>query len=211
MVKVYCKSLVTAARTSRVEALDRVPLTVSVDWLPDGTIKPRVYRTPDGTCYQVVRVTECVPLAFLKERGEGLRFKVIAKVIETPEPCAEISRTPYETHLYFEDSRFCEKNIVDGRYGHEGKTYVPVSMDVFPDGDYELTYFWFHNQRYQIEKTCEVEPRGAFHAGGLGLWHKVVARRVNENDDDDTDPEHPETRLAALYYEINKWFVSVKS
>lgn len=199
MVKIYCKQ----------QGGVICPLTVSIDWLPDGTIKPRMFWTPDGACNQVLYISECVPLSFLRERGEGLRFKVTAKVLETPDPCVEINNTPYETYLYFEDNRFCEKNIIDNRYGHAGKEYIPVSMDVFPDGDYELTYFWFHKERYQVEKTCDIELRGAFNAGGLGLWHKVMARKVNENDDEDPDPAHPETRPAALYYEINKWFVAV--
>lgn len=197
--KVYCKQM----------GGHRVPLTVSIDWLSDGSIKPLMYWTPDGTCYQITHVLECTPLAFLKDRGEGLRYRVQSKIIETPEPTSELDHSLCEAYLYFADNRFCEKNIVDNRYEHAGKAYVSVMMDVFFDGDYELTYFRFRGERYQVEKTYEVEPRASFHAGGLGLWHKVMARLVNEENDDDPDPQHPSTRLVALYYEINKWFVSV--
>lgn len=188
-----------------------VPLTVSIDWLHDGAIKPRVFWTPDGTCYQVLDIYECVPLAFLKSGGDGLRFKVLSKIIETSDTDMEINSSLYEMYIYFEDNRFCEKNIVDDRYGHAGKVFIQVTMDIFPDGDYELTYFHFRDKRYKVEKICEIKPRASFHAGGLGLRHKITARRVNETDDEDPDPVNPEVRPAALYYEINKWFVSVNA
>jgi len=60
-----------------------------------------------------------------------------------------------------------------------------------------------------VEKTIAVEPRGSFHAGGAGLWHKVEARLVNADDDKDPDPNKSVRRLAALYLELNKWFVSI--
>ncbi len=31
-----------------------VPLTVRLEWLPDGTINPLMFWTPDGACYEVV-------------------------------------------------------------------------------------------------------------------------------------------------------------
>ena len=189
----------------------RVPLTVRVDWLPDGSLRPRLYWLPDGTCCQVTHVYECMPLAFLKDRGEGLRFKVRAKVVETPDPYSELRLAQVEAYLFFEDGRFCEKNIVDARYGHAAKEYVPVSLDVFPDGGYELTHFWFHGTRYHVEKTLDVGPRGAYRAGGVGLRHEVEARRVGERGDDDPDPAYSVRRMAALYLEVNKWFVSVSA
>ena len=185
----------------------RVPLTIRIDWFPDGTIKPLLFWTPDGACYKVISQYQGVSLAFLKERGEGLRFEVTGEVIESDDEDLMYSR--YETYLYLADSRFYQKNIIDERYGHAGKEYIPVTLDVFPDGDYELVYFWCRGARYMIEKTIAVEPRGSFRAGGAGLWHKVEARLVNADDDEDPDPNKSVRRLAALYLELNKWFVSI--
>ena len=188
----------------------RIPLTVRIEWLPNGSIKPLMYWTQDGICCQIMHVYECTPLAFLKERGEGLRFKVRAEIIEMPEPDADPPFIQYATYLYLAEKRFCERNIVDGRYGHAGKEYIPVTMDVFPDGAYELVYFWVHGARYKVEKTIVIESRGAFRAGGVGLWHKVEARQINEDNDEDADPMNSVRRMAALYFEINKWFVAVE-
>lgn len=187
----------------------RVPLTIRVEWLPDGTIKPLMYWTPDGTCLNVVSRDAGVPLAFLKDRGVGLRFKVRGEVIETPEMDDDLLHTQHETYLYLSDSRFYQKNIIDERYGHAGKEYIPVTLDVFPDGDYELIYFQVRGERYMVEKTEDVEPRGSFHAGGVGLWHKVEARLINPDDDEDPDPDRTVRRPAALFWELNKWFVHV--
>lgn len=186
-----------------------VPLTIRLEWLPDGTIKPLMYWTQDGTCYKVISQAESVRLAFLQEHGEGLRFKVKSEIIDTPEPHSDLLHTLYETYLYMADKRFSERNIIDQRYGHAGKEFIPVTLDVFPDGDYEIIYFWVHGDRYMVEKTDDVEPRGSFHAGGVGIWHKVVARLINADDDDDPDPCKSVRRPAALYLELNKWFVTV--
>jgi hypothetical protein len=88
---------------------------------------------------------------------------------------------------------------------------VPVTLDVFPDAGYELVYFVARGTRYMVEKTVAVEPRGSFSAGGAGVWHKVEARQVNADDDEDPDPDKSAGRTAAVYFEINKWFVSVKT
>jgi hypothetical protein len=189
-----------------------IPLTVRIDWLPDGTVKPLMYWTPDGTCYKVLTHSSGVPLAFLKDGGEGLRYKLSSEIIETPEPEADfLLHTIHETYLYLADKRFSEKNIIDGRYGHAGKEYIPVTLDVFPDGDYELIYFWACGARYAVEKTCEVEQRGSFRAGGVGVWHKVTARLVGDDDDENPDPRVSVIRDAAVYLELNKWFVTVGS
>lgn len=186
---------------------ERVPLTVRIEWLPDGIIRPLMYWTPDGTCYRVISQSEGISLAFLKDRGEGLRFKVRAEIIETPDYDDDLLYTQYDTYLYLADKLFCAKNIVDERYGHAGKEYIPVTIDVFPDSDYELVYFWINGARYMVEKTIDVAPRGSFNAGGIGIWHKVDARQVNDYDDEDPDPYKSARRLAALYLELNKWFV----
>ena len=180
----------------------------SIDWLPDGAIKPLMYWTPDGSCYQVVHIYEMTPLALLKDSGTGIRFRVRADLTETRHHENPFAR--HETYLYFVDNLFCARNIVDERYGHAGKEYIPVTLDVFRNGDYELAYFWAQGARYMVEKTLEVGARGSFHAGGAGLWHKVEARLINANDDEDPDPERSVRRLAALYLELNKWFVTVK-
>ena len=82
-----------------------------------------------------------------------------------------------------------------------------MCSDVFPDSGYELIYFIVRGTRYIVEKTIFVEPRGSFHAGGIGVWHKVEARQVNTDDDEDPDPGKSIRRMAAIYFEINKWFV----
>lgn len=188
-----------------------VPLTVRIEWLPDGTIIPLLYWTPDGSCYKVNIIFECVPLPFLKDHGEGLRFRVRGEVIETPEYDDDmLLHAQEETYIYLADSRFYQKNIIDTRYKHAGKEYIPVTLDVFPDSDYELIYFSVHGERYMIEKTFDIAPRGSFKAGGVGIWHKVKARLINADDDEDPDPQKSVRRTAALYWELNKWFVCVE-
>lgn len=186
-----------------------IPLTVRIDWLPDGTIKPRMYWTPDGTCHKVVSLFEGVPIDFLKERGEGICFKVVGEITETPDSDDRLLSIQHETSLYLAHNRFTQKNVIDQRYGHSGKEYISVTLDIFPDGDYEIVYFVCRDARYKVEKTIMVEPRGSFYAGGVGLWHKVEARLVNADDDDDPDPHHSIQRLGSLYLEFNKWFVRV--
>lgn len=195
---------------SKYDGSTHIPLTVRIEWLPNGTIKPLMYWTPDGTCYNVNTIFECVPLSFLKERGEGLRYKVRGEVVETPDYDDDLLYSQEETYLYLSDSRFYQRNIIDERYVHEGKEYIPVTLDVFPDGDYELVYFSVHGERYMVEKTASIEPRGSFKTGGVGIWHKVRARLVNADDDDDPDPHKSVERMAALYWELNKWFVCVE-
>jgi len=187
----------------------RIPLTVRIDWFPDGTIKPRMFWTPDGSCYRVISLHEQVSLAFLKEHGEGMRFRVTGEVIETPEPDGDLLQIWYETYLYLADNRFYQKNIIDERYGHSGKEYVSVTLDIFPEGDYELVYFTCRGARYMVEKTLDIEPRGSYSAGGVGMWHKVEVRLVNVDNDDDPDPVISVRRLGSLYLEFNKWFVHV--
>ena len=171
-----------------------VPVTVRAEWLSTGKIIPRLYWTPDGSCHKIDRVYETVPMAFLKSRGEGLRFKIEATASDTD----HIRR---EFYLYLADNLFCGKNIIDSRYEHESKEFIPVTLDIFPNCEYELIDFEARGVKYAVEKTIAVEPRGTIHAGGVGIWHKVEARRCDcEN-----------TRIAAVYFEINKWFVRVKA
>lgn len=186
-----------------------VPVTARIEWLPDGKIKPLMYWTPDGSCHLVRHVYEMTLCAFLKDRGEGVRFKVTAEIAESPEQDESLRYAQYETYIYFADNWFCGKNFIDGRYVHEGKEYIPVSLDVFPDGGYELLYFWARGARYIVEKTDEIEPRGSFLAGGIGVRHKVEARQVNAENDDDPDTSKSVRRAAGLYFEVNKWFVMV--
>ena len=185
-----------------------VPLTVRIEWFPDGKIRPLKYWTPDNSCYEAKHVFESTLLAFLKDRGEGIRFRVRSEIIESEYD--DMLRTQHETYLYFTDNRFCAKGFIDERYEHESKKYVPVVLDVFPDGDYELISFWVEDNRYVVEKIISIEPRGSFYAGGIGIWHKVEARLVNETNDEDPDPFNSIRRTAALFWELNKWFV-VKS
>jgi len=80
-------------------------------------------------------------------------------------------------------------------------------MDVFPNAEYELVYFCVGENRYIVERTMEVEPRASLQAGGIGIWHRVDARLVNNNNDEDPNPNKSERRQAALFWEMNKWFV----
>ena len=189
----------------------RIPLTVNADWLPDGTIVPCYYWTPDSARFKVLHIYECVPMAYLKDKGEGLRFKVRARLEETVEDGSDLPHTQYVTYLYFADNRYCEKTIVDARYDHAEKLYIPVNMDIFSDGNYELISFWFLNTRYRVEKTLDIAHRAAYRVGGVGLRHQVEARLVNANDDEDPDPGCSIRRMAALYFEINRWFLAVNT
>ena len=220
-----------------------VPVTVRVEWFPDGIIKPRMFWTPDGSCYEIREVCEMTPLAMLKDRGEGLRFKVRAKTKETPETyacaVADAGTCAYantnagdrthahapantnaaddagdryarlEVYLYLADNLFCGRNIIDERYGHVNKEFIRVTLDVFPDCGYEIAYFTVQGSRYKVEKLIAMEPRGSYNAGGAGVWHKVEARLVNAGDDEDPDPGKSVRRMAALFFEVNKWFVVV--
>ena len=188
-----------------------VPLTVRLEWYPDGTVKPLMYWIPDGSCYRIRHIYDSTPLALLRERGAGLRFKVRAEVIETPDPCAEYPFAQHDTYLYLADNWFCGQNMIDSRYAHKGKEYIPVTLDVFPNCEYELLYFTARGVRYKIEETLAVEPRASFLAGGAGVWHKVKARQINAGDDEDPDPSVSIRRMAALYFEVNKWFVTIKT
>jgi len=185
-----------------------IPVTVQVKWLPDGKIKPIMYWTPDNSCYEVKQVYESIKLAYLKERGEGIRYRVNAELTDIPDyDCSLYIK--HETYLYLCDNKYCEKGFIDDRYSNVKKKYIPVILDIFPDGEYEIIYFWVDNNRYKVEKTIEVEPRGSFHAGGIGIWHKLDARLVNNDNDDNPSPNENVRRLAALFLELNKWFVAV--
>jgi len=181
-----------------------VPVTVRIEWLPNGKIKPLMYWTPDSSCYEIKHIYESTLLAFLKEKGIGIRFKVRAELTEIPD---NMVRPRHETYLYFTDGRFCERGFIDQRYSHPNKEYVPVTVDVFPNADYELVYFRVDDHRYMVEKTLKVEPRASFQAGGIGVWHKVDARLVNDDNDEDPNPNKSECRQAALFWELNKWFI----
>jgi len=194
---------------SKQEGESPVPVTVRIEWHTDGTIRPQMYWMPDNSCYQVVHIYECTPLAFLKRKGEGLCYRVRAVLTETDEPYSELRFSQRETYLYFADNFFCGRNIIDHRYEHACKKYVPVVMDVFPYAGYELIYFWVQDSRYMVEKTLEVDARGSFNAGGVGIWHKVEVRLINADNDEDVDHIRSVRRQAALYFELNKWFVSV--
>jgi len=185
-----------------------VPVTARIEWLPDGKIKPLMYWTPDHSCYEIKHIYESTRLAFLKEKGVGIRFKVRAELTEKPDNMASVR---HETYLYFADSRFCERGFIDQRYSHPSKEYVPVTVDVFPNAGYELVYFRVGDNRYMVEKTLKVEPKGSFQAGGIGIWHKVDVRLINDDNDEDPDPNKSECRQAGLFWELDKWFTIRKS
>ena len=186
-----------------------VPVTVRIEWLSCGKIIPLMYWTPDNSCYEIKHVYEMTPIAFLKERGEGIRFRVRAMVTDVPEPDSNFQNIQHETYLYLADKFFNGKNIIDGRYGHEAKEFIPVMLDVFPDCGYELIAFKAQGITYVVERTLAIEPRASFYAGGVGVWHKVSARQVN-SDYEDMDSVIFLSRTSALYFELNKWFVCIK-
>jgi len=187
-----------------------IPLTVRINWLPDGKIKPVMYWTPDGSLYEVKHIYEDTFLAHLKDKDAGIRFKVHAVRIEAPETCTDHRFAHQETYLYFADNRFCERNIIDERYAHAGKEYITVTLDIFPDCDYKLVYFWVKGQCYKVEETVDIERRGSLNAGGIGIRHKVNVHPIDATDSKNSKLHEGLRRMAALYFEINKWFVSVK-
>jgi len=187
-----------------------IPVTARINWLPNGKIKPLLYWTPDGSCYNVEHIYEMTPLAFLRNKGEGIRFKVRADLKETPEPYVDDGRFfRHETYLYFADSMFCGKNIIDERYGHKGKEFIPVTLDIFPNGEYEIVFFEVNGAGYIVDKTVAIEPRASYYAGGAGMWHKVDVRQVSldECHHKTHGPLRDAARTGALYFEINKWFI----
>jgi hypothetical protein len=184
-------------------------VTARICWSSDGKIEPRFFWTPDGTKHKIVSHGPGIFLSLLKERGEGLRYKVRSEIVDAPELHTELLHTQYDTELYLADNRFCQKNIIDERYNHASKEYIKITMDVFPDAEYELVCFWCRNERYMVERTIAVEPRASYKAGGTGLRHKVTARLVNAHDDEDPEPSRSECRPASLFLEFNKWFVWV--
>ena len=186
-----------------------VPVTVRIGWRPDGVIKPLEFWMPDNTHYRVMHIYECVPRAFLKNKAEGIQFKIKAKITVDKDSYHEHRFIEFDTYMVFASNKFCEKNIVDDRYKHPGKKYIPVIMDVFSDGDYELVYFWVKGSRYKVEKTLDIDSRGTLKAGGFGLRHEVDVRLVNKFDDEDPDQSNSVRRQAALYWELNKWFIAV--
>ena len=75
-----------------------------------------MYWTPDGSCYVVKKIYETMPLAFLEDKGEGIRFKMTAEVEEGSEYYADYHHiTQHETYLYFNDNFFSGKNLIDDR------------------------------------------------------------------------------------------------
>ena len=192
---------------SKQENGEMMPLTMRVEWLPTGVIKPRMYWTPDGSCFQVTHVIECVRLAHLKSGGKGIRFKVMAMMIESEDIGAEPSPVSYEIYLYLADDFFCAANMIDEQYAHDGKVYIPVTMDIFPGGDYELICFWVRGVCYCVDRTYDVTLGGSYEAGGVGLRHGVMATMVKDAGGDAVNATKLSSRKASLYLELNKWFV----
>ena len=192
-----------------------VPVTARINWLPDSTIKPLMYWTPDGSCFEVKYIHRCMPIAFLKDRGTGLRFKVSAEVTETPDWDDELLHTRHETYLYLADDRFCGKNFIDERYTHGAKEFIPVILDIFPNGKYELISFWVGAARYIVVKTIDVGPHASYSAGGVGIRHKVDVLQVSDEGSDENidessdgaDFKEKRRHIGAVFFEVDKWFV----
>jgi hypothetical protein len=189
----------------------RVPLTLRIEWLPNGSINPLTYWTPDGECYDIKHIYEMIHNAHLKHRGVGIRFKIRSEPTEPTDPFTILRNKDLERYIYLADNWFCGKNIIDERYDHAGKEFIHVTLDVFPDGRYMLVYFVTQNQRYMVEKVISIEPRGSSNAGGVGMRHKVEARLINADNDDDPNPDECNMKIASLFFEINKWFRSIQT
>ena len=191
-----------------------VPVTVRVHWLPCGTIKPLSIWTPDGTCYEVKHVYESIRLSLLKdlkERRDGLRFRIRAEIEGGARQYADYHHiTQLEVYLYFADSMFSAKNIIDNRYVHDGKAYIPVTLDVFPSGDYEVVFFEVNGARYCVDCTEKREPRGSFNFGGIGIRHEVMCRKITPNDEHVLSLINSNCERRALTRELNKWFVCIE-
>jgi hypothetical protein len=186
-----------------------------------------MYWTPDGDSYEIKRVYEMTYNAHLKHKGEGVRFKVWAEEVKMYGTDDEDKHILKETYLYFEDNWFCGKGFVDERYGHAGKEFISVTLDVFPNGKYRIVCFKTKEARYIVEETISVEPRGSYNAGGVGICHRVEARKIsdgndenNENNENNDNDNHPDSntnpdvnvlRQANLFFEVSKWFISTKS
>jgi len=186
-----------------------IPITVRLKWLPDGTIHPLCYWLPDDSYHEIKYIHNMTPLKYLRDGGVGVRFKVstTAPGGQRSFRCDDKGIVLYDNCLYLADNRFCGKPFIDERYSHNAKEYIPIVIDVFPNGEYGLVSFWVQGVRYSVEKTLEVAKRGSFAAGGIGLRHKVEARLVNEDDDECPDINNSVRRLAALYFEVDKWWV----
>ena len=184
-----------------------VPVTVRIRWLPDGKINPLMYWTPDNSCYEVKKVYERISLSLLNERGAGLRFRIRAVIEGGAEQYTDNHFiAQHETYLYLADSFFSGKNFIDDRYEHDAKEYIPVTMDVFEDCDYELISFKVKGIEYDVKKTLDIKPKGSFYAGGIGIWHKVEAE-AQQADTDCFTPHEVITR--GIFFEINKWYASI--
>jgi len=174
-----------------------IPVTVRIEWLPNGKIKPLMYWTPDNSCYVIKHIYESTLLAFLKEKGEGIRFRVKAEIEGAPN---YMDYARHEVYLYIVDNRFCAKNFIDGRYANPLKEYIPVVLDVFPDAEYELVSFRVGQNCYMVEDTLDVEFRSSYKIAGMGIWHKVRVRMMDE-----------ECCHASLVWEMDKWLIYKKA
>jgi len=172
-----------------------IPVTVRLEWLPNGKIKPIMYWTPDNSCYEVKHVYESTSLAFLREKGVGIRFRVRAEMREMPD---NTSCARHETFLYLADMRFCESGFIDDRYSHPNKKYVTVTVDVFPNAEYELVRFCVGDECYVVERTLKVEPRALYRVGGIGVWHRVDVRANSGG----------EWQRKAVFWEVGGWYVA---
>ena len=65
--------------------------------------------------------------------------------------------------------------------------------------------------KFCISANLDISRRAAYRVGGFGLRHQVEARLVNADDDEDPDPDQNIRRMAALYFEVNRWFLAVKT
>ena len=175
-----------------------IPVTVQICWLPNGKIRPLMYWTPDNSCYKVKHVYESTKLAYLKQGGEGIRYRVNAELAESPGQDYH-AYAHHEVYLYFASNLYCPKCLIDEGYGHASKKYIPVTLDVFPWGDYEIVGFQVDDKQYTVERTIMRESRGSYNVGGVGVWHMVEAREADGS-----------FRLAGLYLEFDKWFVNKK-
>ena len=193
---------------SRQQGKPKIPATVRINWLADGAIKPLMYWTPDNSCYEVKSILDVTPLAYLDEKGEGIRIRVASELLESLDLYPAYQGCQHEVYLYFADKFFSGKNFVDERYDHENKKYIPMVLDVFQNGEYELVHFKVNEAEYMVERTISVEPRISYRAGGAGICHKVEAKQISDEGNSNLSDDKSTYRLAAIFFEVNKWFVA---
>ena len=183
------------------------PITVRIHWLANGDWYPTLFWMPNGICYEVsLPILERAPLSCLKEKGVGTRITANVNMAEDSGESTNLCKGGQSVHIYFADSKFDAKCIVDAAYNHNKKLYISVEVDIFSEGSYELVGITVDSDKYLVSRTLSVEPRGSYGAGGVGICHKL--RVVKEGQQGDCPLPW---REANVYLEFDRWFIHIGS